>query len=273
MSLRLHTETSGRGPDVFLVHGWALHSGVWTGIIPMLAQTCRVTCVDLPGHGFNHERPMPATLTELAQQLVSVAPKHAVWLGWSLGGLVCLRAALDFPGQLRALVLVSTTPRFVTADDWPCAMSPAQLQQFVTELERDYRKTVKRFLALQVRGGESAREVLRQLRETVFARGTPQASSLRQGLALLGDSDLRTVLEHIDLPTLVMVGEYDRLTPPQAGTVLAAAIPGAKLLQFSRAAHALVLSHPAEFIEALAGFVHTLPEAEEFRKKDKHSYG
>ncbi|MGH8378072.1 MAG: pimeloyl-ACP methyl ester esterase BioH [Gammaproteobacteria bacterium] len=270
MSLRLHTETAGRGPDVFLVHGWALHSGVWSGIAPGLARTCRVTCVDLPGHGLSRALSMPATLAELAQQLVSVAPKNAVWLGWSLGGLVCLRAALDSPGQLRALALVSTTPRFVTADDWPCAMPLGQLQQLVAELEQDYRSTVQRFLTLQVRGGEAQRGALRQLRETVFSRGGPDPSSLTQGLALLRDSDLRAMLAHIDLPTLIMVGQYDRLTPPQAGAALGAAIHGAKLLRFPRASHAPFLSHPAEFIEALAGFVRALPEAEVSRKTGKH---
>ncbi|MGH8321677.1 MAG: pimeloyl-ACP methyl ester esterase BioH [Gammaproteobacteria bacterium] len=270
MSSKLHTETTGRGPDVFLVHGWALHSGVWSGIVPKLARTCRVTCVDLPGHGLNRDRPMPTTLAELSQQLVRVAPEHAIWLGWSLGGLVSLRAALDFPGQLRALVLVSTTPRFVTADDWPCAMPLAQLQQFIAGLEQDYRKTVQRFLALQVRGDASARDTLRQLREAVFARGEPHPSGLAQGLKLLRDNDLRMELSHIAVPALVMVGDHDRLTPPQAGAALAAAIPGAKLLQFPGAAHAPFLSHPAEFIEALTGFMRTLPEAGVFRKTGKH---
>ncbi|MGH8397791.1 MAG: pimeloyl-ACP methyl ester esterase BioH [Gammaproteobacteria bacterium] len=273
MPLNLHIETTGRGPDLFLVHGWALHSGVWSGIVPNLAQTCRVTCVDLPGHGLSRALPMPATLAELAQQLVSVAPKNAVWLGWSLGGLVCLRAALDFPGQLRALALVSTTPRIVTTDDWPCAMPLAQLQQLVAELEQDYRSTVQRFLTLQVRGGEAQRDALRQLRETVFSRGEPDRSSLTQGLHFLRDSDLRAELVHIHLPTLVMAGACDRLTPPQAGAVLAAAIPDAKLRRLTSAAHAPFLSHPTEFIEALAGFVRALPDAEVSRKTGNHSDG
>ncbi|MGH8282480.1 MAG: pimeloyl-ACP methyl ester esterase BioH [Gammaproteobacteria bacterium] len=260
--MKLHTETTGRGPDVFLLHGWALHSGVWRGIAPKLAQTFRVTCVDLPGHGLSRALPMPATLPELAKQLLIVAPENAVWLGWSLGGLVCLRAVLDFPEQLRALALVSATPRFVTAEDWPCAMPPAQLQQFVVELGHDYRKTVQRFLALQVRGDASARDTLRQLREAVFARGGPHPSGLAQGLALLRDNDLRTELSHIAVPALVMAGDHDRLTPPQASAALAVAIPRAKLLRFPRAAHAPFLSHPAEFIAALESFMQTLPETD-----------
>lgn len=247
---------------MFLVHGWALHSGVWNGIVTKLARTFRVTRVDLPGHGLSRELRMPATLAGFAQQLGEIAPKNAVWLGWSLGGLICLRAALDCPGKIRAQVLVSSTPRFVTAEDWPCAMPPEQLQEFVVELGRDYHGTVQRFLALQVRGDEVARGALRWLRTTVFARGEPHPSGLAHGLRLLRDSDLRAELAYITMPTLVMAGDCDRLTPPQAGAALAAAIPGAKLVRLSRTAHAPFLSHPVEFIAALDTFMRKLPETD-----------
>lgn len=258
MNTTLCTETTGHGPDLFLVHGWAFHSGVWKAVVARLAQTFRVTCVDLPGHGLSRELPMPMTLPELARQLVDAAPKNAVWLGWSLGGLTCLRAALDFPWQLRALLLVSTTPRFVTASDWLHAMPLTQLQEFVAELGHAYRKTVQRFLSLQLRGDKSPRTSLRQLREVVFARSEPHLSSLVQGLELLRDSDLRAELGRILLPTLVIVGDYDQLTPPQAGAALATAIHGAELLRLPHAAHVPFISHPAEFITAVERFMQKL---------------
>ncbi|MGB9430551.1 MAG: pimeloyl-ACP methyl ester esterase BioH [Gammaproteobacteria bacterium] len=263
MPSKLHTETTGRGPDLFLVHGWALHGGIWNGVAQILAQTYRVTCVDLPGHGLSRESPAPATLSGLAKQLLDAAPENAIWLGWSLGGLACLRAALDFPGRVRALLLTNSTPRFVSAHDWPHAMPPAQLKEFIVELHDDYRKTIQRFLALQVRGDESARGVLRQLRASVFARGEPSVLALERGLEWLRDSDLRAELHGIRIPTLVMSGQYDRLTPPEAGAFLAAGIDGAKLVALPRAAHVPFLSHPAEFTATLiqflrkaAGFTH-----------------
>ncbi|MDE2139813.1 MAG: alpha/beta fold hydrolase, partial [Gammaproteobacteria bacterium] len=149
MSPKLHIETLGRGADVFLVHGWALHGGVWDSLVPELARSWRVTRVDLPGHGRSRALPMPATLSALVSLVVHAAPQSAVWLGWSLGGLVALQAALDFPQRVRALILVSSTPRFVTAPDWDCAMAPERLAEFSLALARDYRGTVQRFLALQ----------------------------------------------------------------------------------------------------------------------------
>jgi len=261
MLLKLHTETSGRGSDLFLVHGWALHSGIWGSVLPELAQTYRITCVDLPGHGLSRDLPMPATLPALARQLVAAAPENAVWLGWSLGGLACLRAALDFPGRLRALVLVSATPRFLTAADWPHAMPMEQWREFVAGLGRDYHKTVQRFLGLQVREDAAARSVLRRLRAAVFARGEPRFGDLAKALQLLRDSDLRAELAQIQLPTLVMTGEHDQLTPPQVGMVLAAAVSGAQRVVVPKTAHAPFLSRPAEFSALLTQFLQKLPAA------------
>lgn len=254
MSARLYMETQGRGPELVLLHGWGLHAGVWDTLIPKLVPHFRVTRVDLPGHGRSSGLPMPGDLSHIATQVSALAPKNAVWLGWSLGGLVALRAALDEPRPMRALVLANTTPRFVTAADWPHAMPPEQLQGFAAGLAQDYRETLLRFLSLQVRGDGRARAALRELREALFTHGEPDTASLAAGLALLEGSDLRDALSTIRLPTLVMTGAYDRLTPPAAGEHLAQSIPGARLHRFPKSAHAPFISHADEFTAALVDF-------------------
>lgn len=261
MTTKPHTQTTGRGPDLFLIHGWALHSGVWSGIVPELARNWRVTCVDLPGHGRSRELPMPATLSELAHWVVQAAPEKSVWLGWSLGSLVALRAALDFPERITALALVSATPRFVSAADWPCAMPPEQLMQFMSELETDYFGTLTRFLGLQVRGDEHARETLRQLHAALRTCEAPQAANLAAGLEILRATDLRTEVPRLALPALVMAGDYDRLTPPEAATWLAGVVHAARLVRLPKAAHAPFMSHTQEFLEALHNFLPRLTAA------------
>lgn len=255
MSARLYMETQGRGPELVLLHGWGLHGGVWDTLVPRLTPHFRVTHVDLPGHGRSGGLPMPAELSQAAALISATVPKNAVWVGWSLGGLVALRAALDEPRSIRALVLANTTPRFVTAPDWPHAMPPEQLQGFAAGLAEDYREALLRFLSLQVRGDETARAALRQLREALFAHGEPDTASLAAGLSLLAGSDLRSALGTIRLPTLVMTGGYDRLTPPAAGEHLARSIPGARLHRFPRSAHAPFISHAEEFTAVLADFM------------------
>lgn len=255
MSATLHTETTGRGPDIFLIHGWALHGNVWDSLVSELARGWRVTRVDLPGHGRSRALPMPASLPELASLVVHAAPQSAVWLGWSLGGLVALQAALDFPQRVRALILTGSTPRFVTAPDWNCAMLPQQLAEFRSELARDHRGTMRRFLALQVHGDEHARASLRQLSASLSACAQPDARSLAAGLDILRTSDLRADMARLTQATLVVTGTHDRLVPPAAGAWLAETISGARLRSLPKAAHAPFLSHPREFVVALQDFL------------------
>ncbi len=259
MKPALYIETEGQGPALVLLHGWGLHGGIWDTLLPRLTPHLKVTRIDLPGHGRSRVLSMPATLPELARMLLDAAPLEAVWLGWSLGGLVALQAALTAPQRLRALVLANSTPRFVTGPGWSEAMPPERLAEFGLGLKVDYRETLLRFLSLQVQGEESARAALRQLRGPLFERGEPDTASLATGLALLQQSDLRARLKEVAVPTLLMAGTHDRLTPPGATEAMARAIAGARLEVFPKSAHAPFISHPQEFTAALLEFVRGLP--------------
>jgi pimeloyl-[acyl-carrier protein] methyl ester esterase len=264
-AVTLYMETQGTGPDLVLLHGWGLHGGVWDTLLPRLTDDFRVTRVDLPGHGKSYEIPMPANLAEAARLVFASVPTGATWLGWSLGGLIALRAALDSPQMMRALILANATPRFVTAADWPEAMPPEQLQEFAAGLGQDYRETLLRFLSLQVRGDESARASLRQLREALFARGEPETAALAAGLELLRVNDLRPELGRVRTPTLVIAGGYDRLTPPDAGKHMAETIPGARYALIPKSAHAPFISHAEEFTSVLTAFMGDRHEAEQLK--------
>ena len=74
-------------------------------------------------------------------------------------------------------------------------------------------------------------------------------------LKVLARADLRGVAGRVRIPTLVVAGEYDRLTPPAAGAWLASHIPGARHCPLAGASHAPFLSHPDEFLAALDGFL------------------
>lgn len=251
----LWSETSGSGPDLVLVHGWGLHSDVWAPILPALEERCRVTRVDLPGHGHSREVPVGDSLADWAGAVRAVAPARAAWLGWSLGGMVAMRAALDAPAQVSRLLAVATTPRFTSDDDWPHGMAPATLQGFAAELHRDFRATVQQFLALQVQGDPHARSLLRTLRAAVFRHGEPHHEVLEKGLAVLGNADLREELKDLGQPTRVISGRLDRLTHPEAGRALAAALPDADYHCLKRAAHAPFLSDTEQFLELVDDFL------------------
>jgi len=253
----LHVETVGVGPPLVLLHGWAMHGGLFAPILPALAQRYRVTVVDLPGHG--HSAPvMPYTLdavvAAIAAQFNELDEPVAI-LGWSFGGAIAMRWELLHPERIARLLLVCATPRFTAADDWPHAMAPATLAKFGDELTVAYRLTLQRFLSLQVQGSDEGRATLAALRGQLFARGEPSREILAAALDVLAETDLRDDVRSIAAPTLIVTGERDTLVPRAAGVWLARAIPGARHVDIPGAAHAPFLSHPRAFSTALNEFL------------------
>ena len=256
--MALYKETSGTGPDIVLLHGWGLHGGVFDPVIGRLAKRHRVTRIDLPGHGRSRDVLPQGGLDGWVEALAAVAPPRAVWLGWSLGGMLALRLARQLPARVHGLLLCCTTPKFVAAPDWPPAQQAATLARFAADLRQDYRATVQQFLALQVQGDDCARAVLRDLRARVFAHGDPHPDGLAGGLAILRDTDLRKALPDIAVPARVIMGQHDRLTPPAAGEYLVRQLPRAQYHVVPRAAHAPFLSHPDEFLQHTQTFLEQL---------------
>ena len=258
--LSVHIESAGRGRPLVLLHGWAMHSGLWLPLLPRLIDRYRVHSVDLPGHGYSSSvAPFDvATLANDVAATVSELPDVAVTapvvLGWSLGGLVALEWARARPGTMRALVLVAATACFVQRPDWPHAMAPATLVQFGDELAASYRRTLLRFLTLQVQSSDHGLAALALLRNHLFDRGEPDRETLRAGLALLAATDLRGAIAGIEVPTLVIGGDRDTLVPSDSLRWLAASLPHATLALIPGAAHAPFLSHPKDFVVALNRF-------------------
>jgi len=252
----LYSESGGGGNDaapLVLLHGWGMNLRVFDPLRAALGTTQRVIAIDLPGHGAS-----PWTAGSLPpQQLAALAamlPRAATLLGWSLGGQLALQLAREPALEVRRLVLLSTSPRFVRAPDWPHGMAAATLRQFAAQLERDPDRTIADFLELQVRGSVDAAAVMATLQSALRSHGAAQPAALRAGLEMLEHNDLRELARQVQIPALVITGQYDRVTPPQAGEALAQLLPHAQLLQLRRAGHAPLISHPGQVGAALLEF-------------------
>ena len=252
-----HVDIRGQGPDLVLLHGWALHGGMWGPWVDELAAHARLHLVDLPGHGHSPREPglaAPVGLAGLARAVAGCIPRGAVLLGWSLGGMIALELVRQQPGLASALVLLATTPKFVAGDDWPHGMQAEVLNEFARGLAVDHRGTVQNFLALQARGDERSMEALRLLKRNLDAHGPPDPRALAAGLEVLRTADLRAALPAIALPTLVIAGQRDRLTPATAGRALAAALPCANFVEIAHSGHAPFLSHGRQVLDEVLAF-------------------
>ena len=117
----MHVKVMGAGPDLVLLHGWAMHSGIWACVCEQLAQNFRLHLVDLPGHGLSSAGES-GSLQDMVEMVAEILRDNCVVAGWSLGGQVAIELALQKPMQVEKLVLIATTPCFIKREDWQWGM-------------------------------------------------------------------------------------------------------------------------------------------------------
>ena len=251
--MNLSIRVTGTGPDLVLIHGCAMHSGIFAPLTDLLSGHFRLHLVDLPGHGHSHDyKPGELDPVRVSSAIAAQTPP-AIWLGWSLGGLIALHAALNFPAHVRGLIEIASSPRFVRGDDWPNAVSAEIFREFGNALMDGFRPTIERFVALETLGSAHAQEELRSLKSHVFERGEPSVAALQEGLGLLETFDARADLARLSVPSLWVAGRRDRIVTPAAMRWAAAQCPHGEYLELP-SAHAPFLSDPGRVAEAIVEF-------------------
>jgi pimeloyl-[acyl-carrier protein] methyl ester esterase len=232
------------------VHGWAMNSSVWQPLLERLPQWIEAEVMDLPGHGQRTDE----TFLDLTS-LTAAVKKHShivkkpdqplILVAWSLAGLACLQLCIEQSAEVDRLMLVSSSPCFVARKDWSYGIDGEIFEAFSQSLKKDFSGTIRRFLALQVKGSESGREILRNLREKILQQPQPNEVSLDAGLNVLQQVDLRAQLEQIKQPISWLLGGQDGLVKAESAKELK------HVRVFEKAGHAPFLSHTDEFVKEL----------------------
>lgn len=250
---------SGEGTPLILLHGWGLHSGVWQSILPELDKLFHCYAVDMLGHGesqaINNESFGLNTMRSALHTLInSIESDNIILVGWSLGGLVAMDYLNHFPTKIKKLILITANACFCKQSDWSHGLDAAVLDDFAQQLEQDYKKTVDKFMALQMFGADDYKHALKVLKNSIASRPAPSMQALRSGLELLKTTDLREKLHALSQPTLMVSGEHDRLMPYQAAEAMQVLFSHAKSTMIKGAGHAPFISHPHEFMQAVKEF-------------------
>jgi pimeloyl-[acyl-carrier protein] methyl ester esterase len=252
---KMHIERIGQGPDLVLLHGWGLNSAVWQEIVPTLSHHYSLHLVDLPGFGFSQNTLIDsADLSLWSETVLAQLPTQFNLLGWSMGGLIALRMALDHPSRIQRLVLTGSTPCFLQQNNWP-GIRPDVLSGFNRALQSNAGKTIERFLAIQSMGSESVKEDVKRLKLWLQQRPDPSPIALKAGLQLLESIDLRAELSALRCSVLGLYGRLDSLVPVAAVPIMRSLFPDIHTVIFPQAAHTPFLSHPQLFIESLREFI------------------
>jgi len=178
------------------------------------------------------------TMAEMAASILATAPPRFALIGISMGGYVSLEIMRQAPERVIKLALLSTSAR---------PDSPAQIRQrrslVALARARDFRTTLAQALGailhLTHRGDPALSELTVRMGLVVGIDGLA-----RQVEAIIGRIDSRPSLSAISVPTLVLVGEDDTLTPLERSEELAAGIPNARLVVVPQCGHASTLEQP-----------------------------
>ena len=257
MAENLKITSRGQGLPLVLIHGWGLNSGVWQPLAEKLALNFKVITVDLPGYGLNVDNNIsPYSLNNICEKIVDAVGEPAVYLGWSLGGLVATEMAYNYQSSVLALITVASSPYFLeqkTTDEqlsWP-GIKPPLLNAFHHQLAKDTKKTIDGFLKIQAMGSPHIRQDLKEIKALIFQYEMPSRQTLDDSLSLLETVDLRLSIPSIKQPFLRLYGRLDSLVPKTLPNLVNKLVPNSDVHIFSQASHAPFISHADDFFEVL----------------------
>lgn len=236
-----------------LLHAFPLDSQMWRAQDELDAQ---VVALDLPNAGTNSNRSI--SIDEMARDVAAQLDARQigtpiVLCGLSIGGYVALSFARQFPERLRALILCDTRAE---SDSDEAKLKRDEMMEFARQ--HTPRQVIEKMIPNLL--GQTTRDSKPEVVAEVARIGAMQQ---REGIintlqALRDRPDARPNLAQINVPTLVLIGEEDAVTPREAAQFLADNIPDARLEVVPQAGHLSNLEAPQAFNAALQTFLESL---------------
>ncbi|WP_374427185.1 malonyl-ACP O-methyltransferase BioC [Ideonella dechloratans] len=254
MALKVHVMGNPGLPALFCVHGFASNAQIWRPLAEVLGDRFALHAVDLPGCG---ESPAgDDDLDAVIDELLRSAPVGAIWVGWSLGGMLALAAAARAaPRMVSGVVTVASSPKFLASTDWPAGV-PQELFDAVYAGTDDVAGTLRRFGGLELKGcpGSELRQHLKWL-QTHAQQPAPDSSTLRAELDWLAQLDVRSVLGKLPVPVRHVLAGQDAVLPVACAEAIASLTGrSGEVSVLADAPHALPLTHApalAQVVDAL----------------------
>lgn len=246
----LDVREDGAGPAVVLVHGYPLDGAMWSGVARALAETFRVIKPDLPGRG---STPDPVTggieaYADFVAAILESLPAPVGVAGFSMGGYVALALMKRSPEKVRALALVDTR---ASADD---EAGKQKRDEAIAKVRSEgIAPIAEGMIGKMLASGSLPRKDLVERLRRIMLRQTPLTVEADL-IAMKYRADSTALLSQIRIPTLVVVGEEDALTPPSDSRAMAETIPGARFVSIPGAGHMAPMEQPRAVARVLADF-------------------
>lgn len=254
--IEMNYECVGEGDPVVLVTGYGADLFAWALQAPELAQSHTVYMIDNRGVGDTDKPEGPYSIKMMADDTAgffdAVGIEKAHLVGHSMGGMIAQRFALDYPEKLRSLTLASTSCSPPRGTDmmlylWTDILEKLGNEAFVNNI------IAWAFTFDYIESHYDEMMTMRQMMIQHFEEKPLLPGPFRSQAAAVTKFDVKGEIENIRVPTMVLVGRGDILTPPAFSEEIAARIPGAKLNVIG-GGHAYNQEVPSEFNAALLEF-------------------
>lgn len=248
----------GRGPTILFVHGFPLDHSMWEGQGSAFHREYHVLLPDLRGFGSSGLAEGTVSMADFADDLAALLDRRGitepvVFCGLSMGGYIAFQFWKRHRNRLRALVLCDTR----AAADLPeaAANRHTMAERVLSEGSQVAADAMlpKLFAPLVL---EQKPAFYYATREVILNTPPESIAAAQRGMAVR--PEMRPELGQIAVPTLVICGEQDVISPPEEMREIAAAIPGSRFELIAGAGHLSPLEKPAEFNAVLADWLHGL---------------
>ncbi len=190
-----------------------------------------------------------ASVGEMAEAVLGAAPKRFALAGLSMGGYVAMEVLRRAPSRVTRLALISTTAR-------PDTPEQTAMRRELIELARSARfaqvmpRLLPKLISVHRRDDAELKRLVVEMADAVGAE-----AFARQQTAILSRPDSRDDLDRVTVPTAIVCGDADELTPPDRHEEMAARIGGAVLTVIPRSGHLATLEAPEETVAALRAWL------------------
>ena len=244
---------------VVLIHGFPLNAQLWNPQADAIPDGWTLFAPELPGFGRSHAAPV-SSMDDLARAVFAAmddaAIERAVIGGLSMGGYVTLAMYRQAPHRFAGMILADTR---ATADTEPQKAGRhkaiATVRQHGPSAIAD--DMLPKLLGETTRTRQPA--LIRDVREMIEGNSADAIAGALE--AMLGRPDSTPLLSRLALPTLILCGDEDVLTPPSDSQAMHAAIPGSRLEMIAGAGHLSNLERPEQFSRALASFLASIGDS------------
>jgi pimeloyl-ACP methyl ester carboxylesterase len=240
---------------IVLLHGFPLDKRMWESQVQALSGEFRIITPDLRGHGESQVTPGPYTMELLAEDVKSFLDamnlQQVVLGGFSMAGYVAFSFYRKYPERVNSLMLLDTRPQPDSEDGKKGREDMAQLA------EREGAGPIAERLIPRLLSADTVanrQDIVNTVSAMINQCPVDGIAGDLRGMALRGDSS--DLLSQISVPTLIVVGDQDAITPPAESQNMASIIPSSTLVEISGAGHLSNLENPDEFNKGIHDFLH-----------------